>query len=262
MAAGGQHQVYITAHFDGTGAWAGEALQCGWRMGFAPAAALPDLGAVFTPQPANITDGTMSTGSNATWSWLDAWQAEWGADIWHSAENLAVATAILNYWNDVKAYFSASFSLARVKTALIAPDGSYAYPSSIYSLASPLAGGGSAATSCPPEVAICTTLRAPVLGRRGRGRWYSPPPTLQASTSDSGKVLAGLRTILVNKGKTMMDAFNAVGTGATDYAPLIAVASATSPTMIRPTQLRVGDHFDAQRRRQHQVAEVYTSVGL
>jgi len=254
--------VYITAHWDGTGEWAGESLQCGWRMGYVPVGAVPDLGAEFTPQVANITDGTMSTGSDATWNWLDAWQAEFGADVWHSAENLAAATAILTYWNAIKSQMHAAFTLSRVKTALIEPDGSYAYPSSIYSLKVPVAGSGTGTTSAPPEVAICTTLRAPVLGRRGRGRWYSPPPAIGSGTNNLGKVLAAWRTTMVNAGKTLVDSFNAIGAPGTDYTPLVAVAAATSSTMIRPTEVRVGDHFDAQRRRQHQVAEVYTSVGL
>jgi hypothetical protein len=262
MAAGGQHQVYITAHFGLTGAWAGEFAQCGWRMGYVPAGAVPAPGATFTPQVANITDGTMTLGSDATWTWANAWTAEYGADIFDQPKALAVANAIKTYWDAVKGEAPSLVRLESVKIALIKPDGSYAYPSSVYQLLTPLPGTSSSAVVQPPEVAVCTTLRAPVLGRRGRGRWYLPAPTNRSSTTTDGKVAAAWRTTLANAGKALVNALDAVGAPGTDFTPIVAVASATSTTMVRPAEVRVGDHYDVQRRRQHQVDEVYTSVAL
>jgi hypothetical protein len=50
--------------------------------------------------------------------------------------------------------------------------------------------------------------------------------------------------------------------GVEDYGPIVSVLSAGSATAVRPAQVRVGDHFDVQRRRQHQVPETYSSVSL
>jgi hypothetical protein len=50
--------------------------------------------------------------------------------------------------------------------------------------------------------------------------------------------------------------------GTEDYGPLVSVMSANSDTAVRPSEIRCGNHFDVQRRRQHQVAEAYAITAL
>jgi hypothetical protein len=50
--------------------------------------------------------------------------------------------------------------------------------------------------------------------------------------------------------------------GTEEYGPLVMVTSSGSSTGVRPAEIRVGNHWDAQRRRQHQVPEVYTIQAL
>ena len=254
--------MYVTALFPFTGAWAGEQAQCGWRLGYVPVGAEPEYGATFTPQVANITDGTLDIGSDATWNYASAWTAEYGADEWGVTQNLAAATAVLDYFNTVKNRVSPFVTLGAIKIALIQPDGAYAFPSSVWSLKTPVAGTGGTGVPAPPEVAVATTLRSPVLGRRGRGRWYLPAPQMMSSSMSDGKVSTTARSEWVAAGVSLVQDFDAIGAGATDFFPVVGVASATSATMVRPAEVRVGDHFDVQRRRQHQVDEVYTSTPL
>lgn len=256
----GEHQVQITALFKGTGGWLGEVAQCSWRMAYVPVPLVPGKGQQFTPQPANMSAQMSDTGANATWRWADSWRAEWGADSWGHDQNLEVGTALTTYWTAVKAYVAPYYSLAGFKTSLIKPDGKFAYGSSAYELIAPVPGAASSAA--PPELSVCTTLRAPVLGRRGRGRWYLPGFTTPQATVDEGKVKSTFRQSMVTAGKALVVALEAVGDPYTDFQPLVAVGSATSATMYRPAQIRCGDHYDVQRRRQHQVPENYTTEAL
>ena len=50
--------------------------------------------------------------------------------------------------------------------------------------------------------------------------------------------------------------------GWTNYVPRVAIMSAGSATAIRPTQVRVGNHFDIQQRRARSVGEVYSATSL
>ena len=256
------HQLYVTAHFDYITPWVGEQAQCGWRMGMVPVGAVPGPGSTFTPQIANFDSFIGATGSNATWNWSQPWRAEWGGDSWTDVQSLAVAEAVKTYFTSVAADISNLVRFKGVKIALINDDGSYAHPSAEFNMLVQPGGGVTGTSQVPPEVSVVTTLRAPVLGRRGRGRWYLPSPGVSTAQADNGTVLAAFRTRLANAGKTLVDNFYAVGSANVDFRPLVGIASSTSATMIRPSQVRVGNHYDVQRRRQHQVTETYTSVSL
>jgi hypothetical protein len=46
------------------------------------------------------------------------------------------------------------------------------------------------------------------------------------------------------------------------FSPLVIVTSAGNATAVRPSQVRVGNHIDVQRRRQAQVKETYAAAAL
>jgi len=50
--------------------------------------------------------------------------------------------------------------------------------------------------------------------------------------------------------------------GSPDYDSLVMVTSVGKATAVRPSQARVGNHADVQRRRQHQVQETYVSQDI
>lgn len=261
-AAGGVHQIYVTAHFEYTGAWAGETAQIGLRLGAVPMSPTPGRGSTFTPQVSNAAITVPEFGTDATWTYSVPWGVQYGGDAFHTTQMLAVANLYVDYWNAIKAEISGNVSMTSVKFAPILPTGKYQHPSAEFVLLSPIDGAGTAANTSPPELAIASSLRAPVLGRRGRGRWYIPSPSTQTYGQYSGKVRESTRIALGGAADDLVKGIETLGDSNLDFRLVVGVASATTATMVRPSEIRVGDHVDVQRRRQHQVEETYTVVSL
>lgn len=136
--------------------------------------------------------------------------------------------------------------------------GKYLYGSSLFTFKSALSGSG--AGMLPPEVSVAVSNRAQVIGRSGRGRIYVPALANPIMASN-GTVNGTQRTTLLNAFATLhTDLGNLPGL---DTAPAgIVITSPSNAYMVIPKEVRCGDHFDVQRRRQHQVAEGYTSIAL
>ena len=256
----GETHVQVTAIWDTTGAWAGEMAQCSWRLAMVPKDMIPVKGQQFTPSVSNFSAAVAETGEDTNYRWARQWRAEWGADSWGHEMDLAIATAVGTYMSSSQSFISPYYRLNTIKTSLIKPDGRSAYGSNVYQRKSPIA--GTSTVSTPPELSVATSLRAPVLGRRGRGRWYLPGAAFNATAATEGKVSSAFRDNLCTWGKALVGAFEAAGGAHVDFVPIVAIGSATSATFYRPSQIRAGDHYDVQRRRQHQVAEVYTTQSL
>lgn len=77
----------------------------------------------------------------------------------------------------------------------------------------------------------------------------------------TGTVLEATRTALMNAAATLVANLEDIP-GVEDYSPVVAVMSAGSATAVRPSEIRVGNHWDVQRRRQDQAVETYSSVAL
>lgn len=260
-----QH-AYVTAHGSWTAsAWAGEAAQMGLRLCFAPELDQPAKGSVFTP----LTHGdvTVDTGTQAgaNGTLTRTWKARLGEV--GSLENFDAAQQV-DVAEDFRAYLAAlvvgqyvGWRWTHVKIAPILANGKYGAPAAIYQFTTPLAGtAGGSNKAYPPEVALAVSLRAPVIGRKGRGRMYIPGISALLGSSD-GTFDAAADTIVRPGAVTLINALQN-GPGLDLMTPIVSVMSAGGPTAVRPTQVRVGSHFDAQRRRQHQSAEVYGSTTL
>lgn len=256
--------IYVTAHGEFTATpWLGEKAQFGLRLVPTDSGAEPAKGTIFTPIANGevVVDTGTQAGTNGSlqrfWSArlgptgsLDnadaAMQADLGDDIW-------------TFCNAIKSYLSTGFRWTHVKIAPVSPGGTYAAPSAIYTFTTPLA-GTSSGNALPPEVALAASLRAPIIGRRGRGRIYIPgigdgmraADGTVASTPASA-VASALKTLVTNLEDTP---------GTEVYGPTVVVMSANSTTAVRPSQVRVGSHFDVQRRRQHQATETYSTQSL
>lgn len=259
-----QH-IYLTAHGAFLSApWVGEYAQIGIRLPITEGADEPAKGTVFTPISNGdvVTDSGTQAGTNGTLT--RTWTARLGpiasTDNADAAMQADLADDFWTFLNSTKAYLSSGFQWTHVKIAPIAADGSYAAPSAIYQFTSALAGTG-AGSIMPPEVAIACSFRAPIIGRRGRGRFYLPGLSSSATLNSDGTVTSACRTGLTTALSTLVSNLEDMP-GTEDYGPTVAVLSAGSATAVRPSQVRVGSHFDAQRRRQHQVPESYTSVDL
>lgn len=259
------HHIYVTAHGEWTTPnWIGEKAQIGLRLVAAEGAAEPEKGTTFTPMSNGdvVFDGGTQAGTNGTLT--RTWKARLGPVA--STDNAdAVMQADLGddmwtFLNAIKTYQASVFRWTHVKIAPILAGGTYGAPSAIYQFTNPIV-GGFASTPLPPEVALAISLRAPVIGRRGRGRFYLPALTPNALASADGTVLPATATGIRDMTSTLITNLQDKP-GVEDYGPLVAVLSANSNTAVRPSQVRVGNHWDVQRRRQHQVPETYVSATL
>ena len=257
--------VYVTAHgYFNRPIWTGESAQIGFRLPFALGTDEPAKGTTFTPLTNGdvaIDSGTQAgTNGTLTRTWTARIGGVGSTDNMDAVQQADLGDDVWTFLNSVKSVQSVYFKWTHVKLAPIAPDGSYAAPSSVYQFTSELAGTGTGSLM-PPEVAIACSFRAPIIGRRGRGRFYLPGISQGGALNTDGDILSSARTTLMNAMSTLVTNVENMS-GTEDAGPIFAIGSASSTTFVRPSEVRVGAHFDAQRRRQHQVAEAYTTLPL
>lgn len=260
-----QH-VYLTAHGEWTSAtWQGEQGQIGLRVAFSTADPEPAKGSIFTPLGNGDvdTDGGTSAGTNGTLT--RTWKARVGpigsTTNMDDANQIDMAEDFRTYLSGLLSAQDADWRWTHVKLAPILADGKYGAPAATYQFTTPLVGSASASLNCaPPELSVAVSLRAPIIGRRGRGRVYIPGLSTAAigangtyNTGYNPGLLTGMQTLIGD-----LEDFP----GVEDFTPIVCVMSAGSATAVRPTEVRVGNHLDVQRRRQHQVRETYTSLAL
>lgn len=262
-----QH-VYVTAHGEWTYAeWVGEFAQIGLRMCFAKATDVPEHGAVFTPlangDVAPLT-GTTSGPHGVLTNTFTFRVGEVGStENFDGGAQVNAAEDMWTFLDAIKGNFVAGFRWTHIKIAPILADGRYGAPSAVYTLSAPLAGtaAGGAGTVLPPECALAVSLRAPVLGRRGRGRVYLPGLAAGALTA-SGTVATAQNNAIRAAFKTLVTNLEDMAAGVTDHDGVVVVTSAGKSTAVRPLEVRIGSHLDVQRRRQTNVPEVYLATVL
>jgi len=258
------HHIYVTAHGEyGANAWSGEKAQFGVRLCITEGAAEPAKGTVYTPISNGdiVVDSGSQAGTNGTLT--RTWKARLGpiasTDNADAAMQADLADDVWTFLNATKSKVWSGFSWTHVKIAPILSTGGYGAPSAVYQFTSPMA-GTDVTGALPPEVAIAISLRAPIIGRRGRGRIYLGGLGKSALNGDgtvAGATQIQLRDAMASLVTNLEDM-----PGTETYGPTVSVLSAGAATAVRPSQVRVGNHMDAQRRRQHQVPETYSSVDL
>ena len=256
-----QH-VYLTAHGTyTTSEWADETAQIGFRLPFGTILSMPEKGSEFTPLSNGdvVQDSGQTAGTHGTLT--RTWTARVGPigspENMNATEQIDMCEDFWTFLNAIKAYNHNMWKWTHFKIAGVAQDGSYVRPAAVYTLSSPITGTSS--TSLIPQAAIAMSLRAPVIGRKGRGRIYLPGVAATCLTNqvlNSGTISA-LNTAL---GTLVTNLQNMVGWSL--YSPIVSVMSAGSATAHRPSEIRIGNHMDIQRRRVAQSPETYTSVAL
>lgn len=115
-----------------------------------------------------------------------------------------------------------------------------------------LAGTGSG-FPLPPQNAVVISKVSSLPSRRGRGRMYMPPPTVD--TDDSGRLDTAARDIFAVGAKNM---FTTISTAAGGAYELVIVHPDFIPSAFTAfTQVKVGDVFDTQRNRRNKLKEAY-----
>lgn len=111
------------------------------------------------------------------------------------------------------------------------------------------AGTNTTISPLPPSVAVCVTLRSLVQSRRGRGRFYLPPPHTGA-VSTAGRIGSSTMTAYVTSLNAFLAAF------AAGPAPLnLCVYSRLDVATHEITSWDVGDVFDSMRSRRNKLVE-------
>lgn len=255
--------VYLVAQGSWTtGAWVGESAQFGLRLCPTAKAASPAMGETFTPlETGDVTvDQGTQVGTHGTLS--RTWTARVGPtgsiENWNATWQVDRAEFLWTFLDAMKSYTSSSFKWSGVKISAVAATGHVVQNSAIYSFTTPLA--GTASSVLPPQIALAVSMRANVLGRRGRGRIYLPAVGATALASDG--------TIAPTYGNSARAAFKSLidslqTSGVPDaYQPIVSIMSAGSATAVRPVEIRTGSRFDTIQSRRRQVAETYTTLAL
>lgn len=257
-----QH-VYLTAHGQFTsGSWVGEEAQFGLRLAFIETGGGPSKGEIFTV-PLNgdvVVDQGVAAGTHGQLA--RTWSARLGptgsAVNCDSAYQIDLAEDLWTFLNACKGYMATPFSWTHIKLAPISAEGKTVGTASVYTLTLPLAGTGTGLQ--PPQLAMAVSMRANILGRRGRGRIYLPAVNAGSVTTDgtiATVTSSALRAAMVTLIGNLQNA-----PGAPAYSPLVAIMSAGSASAVRPSEVRTGQRFDTIRSRREQVPETYTATAL
>lgn len=257
-----QH-VYVTAHGSWhSGPWVGEAAQFGLRLCVSPVIGAPNMGTVFTPQVNGdvVRDQGSAAGTHGTLARTFSCRiGPVGSELnWDAAYQIDVAEDIWTFLNTGRANTSAAFRWTHVKQAAVSAAGDTLEHSSVYTFSSPLVGSGTG--TLPPQTALAVSLRANLIGRRGRGRLYWPALPNVALASDGtvdGSVASNFRSNLKQLVDNLQDP-----PGAPDYIPIVSILSPGQATAVRPEQVRTGNRFDTIQSRRRQVSESYTALPL
>lgn len=264
-----QH-VYVTAHGRyKSGPWVGEQAQFGIRLACMAPGDLPAKGDLFT-LPANgdaVTDQGTSTGTHGTL--YRTWSARIGGtgstEDFNAAWQIAVAEDVWKFLDAIKGTMASVFEWFAVKLMPVAADGKVCtdqdgnrLASAIYQFTTALAGTGSGLL--PPQCSVAVSMRAPVLGRRGRGRIYLPALANAQNTTEGLWVASGGSTTVRSAFVTFIsDVQDMTGT---DTDPLVIITSPGKSTAFRPLEVRTGQRIDTVRSRREQVPETYTTTAL
>lgn len=262
---GALQHVYLTAHGAYTsGPFSGEIAQIGIRCPYSYRVPGPDKGGVFTPLVNGDIVSVSGLQSGTHGQLTKTWTARLGAmpstDNLDGDKQIAFAEAFWTFLNWAKGVQNPAFRWTHVKVAPITPGGEYGAPSAVYQFTAPLIGTGTQAQASP-EQAIAISLRAPIIGRRGRGRLYLPALSVGSTTAQDGTISGSLLTSLCDKVKLLVDTLQAVGSPL-DAQPIVAVGSVGRETWVRPAEVRTGNLYDVQRRRGNSIRETYTALSL
>jgi hypothetical protein len=259
-----QH-VYLTAHGAFvSGHFTGETGQIGLRLAICEDGSAPAKGTTFDlPLSGNVAvDSGTSSGTHGTLT--RTWTARLGTtgstNNGDAAWQIDLAEDFWVFLDGLKTYMGPQWRWTHIKIAPILADGSYGAPAAVYQFTSAIVGGGSSNNA--PEVALALTLRAPIIGRRGRGRMYLPALSTSSSVvGGDGTVASTVTTAILAAAATLIASLEDAP-GVEQFGPIVTVMSAGNASGVRPSQIRVGNHFDVQRRRQRQIAETYTTTAL
>lgn len=155
----------------------------------------------------------------------------------------------------IKSNYEGTTILTQVQTRII--EFATGRVQSVASAAYTRAGSGTG-NPCPPEVAMCVSLRTARAGASYRGRMYLPAPRI-AVVNSTGKIDSTALSAMVT---TIAGALTAMNADVTYTSAAVQVRSRLHNTQEDVTSIDMGDVFDAQRRRRNSTGESRTSASV
>lgn len=182
---------------------------------------------------------------------------DWSRDLQDAADK--TVDKLVSHWGDLGSHHGGSYEITQVKAAHIGTDGKEIDAKTSVPDADALK--GNAGGVMPPETAVVISLLGYVPGQftshpgRKRGRMYLP--YIATSSADtSGKI--STQAAFVDHWTAFFNDIQGMETGnpippggSNDFWELV-VPSRIDATVAQVERIGVDDHFDSQRRRQHQ----------
>jgi hypothetical protein len=182
---------------------------------------------------------------------------DWDRDLQELADN--VRDKLVELWGTVAGQFGTGFKISEVRAAQIGTDGHEINAKTSAVTGTALA--GSASAILPPEVALCLSFYGFVPGTftshpgQKRGRMYLPY-IAQSMPDGQGKVSLVQAKVdawgaIFNDIQGMHGGHPVPPGNSSDFWKLVTV-SKVAGTATQVEAITIDDHFDSQRRRQHQ----------
>ena len=108
----------------------------------------------------------------------------------------------------------------------------------------------------PLQDSVCVSLRTPVIGPRGRGRFFLPPVSTSIMGT-YGHIDPSWQGDVVTNAKAFLEGLTYSGTGSGDAHVHTIVTGAPWTHYGAVTTVEVGDIMDTQRRRRNAMTETY-----
>lgn len=178
------------------------------------------------------------------------WAPATGDATLTSADVDALHAKLVAFWTVAKVWFAPAVSLVGSRVALMGTDGKAIQS---YERSVTLTPGTASSNSLPTEVSIVASLNTPFAGRRFRGRMYLPPPATSQTTPE-GRVNATLRDGLAPEMRDYLS-----GSVGTSTLSSVVASGVGEGALTAVSAVRVGDVFDAQRRRRESIREAYVT---
>jgi hypothetical protein len=118
--------------------------------------------------------------------------------------------------------------------------------------------GNASGNQLPLEVALAVSTQSQVIGRRGKGRFYLPAHSV-SQVSTSGRVSTTLASAVLPAAVAFIEGLTFADVNPVGPHTHAIITGAPWVNYGAITQLRLGDIWDAQRRRRRQLTETYTS---
>lgn len=164
-----------------------------------------------------------------------------------------VTTAVQAFHTAALTTTSPDCKLSFVKLNMINATGHYALQSTFEQIVADVAGGGSATTRYPNQVALAVSLITDVSrGPAHRGRFYVPMPT--AIVAADGLISTSARDGVKTAATTFLNSLNAVNA---NYDVAVFSRKQGAPAHRLVTGIEVGRALDTQRRRRRKLTELW-----